>query len=340
MEPPMSYDVITIASPAAEGDMQSAGLAALSELIQPLPASEFVERHWGARFAHVPAARGKFHHLFSWDVLNEILDLQRFGPMRMRLVREGRVIDPAQYQYSTREQQGITRTSAVKERLRAGATLVINDVEDCHRPLRERVAALEALFRARINVNLYAGFGHDSGFLQHWDAQDTFILQIAGRKAWTIWNPTRRWPVRKDVADAPRPDTEPAWDGDLTDGSLFYIPRGWWHVARPLDAPCLHLTITVNNRTGLDLVASLLSQLRSHEIVRRDLPAIGDAARQQAYYDALKAAVIDALTGRDFAAAADDFLGRDVIRRPAFDLPTLDDSRTDARDGRGLPSSR
>ena len=68
---------------------------------------------------------------------------------------------------------------------------------------------------------------------------------------------TRKYPLAVDVEPTvEKPDT-PLWEGMLEDGDLLYIPRGWWHVATPLDEPTLHLTVGVNNvdrRGSVELV--------------------------------------------------------------------------------------
>ena len=48
----------------------------------------------------------------------------------------------------------------------------------------------------------------------------------------------------------------------LEAGDLLYIPRGWWHVAMPLDEPTLHLTVGVNNLTGADFLRWFADRLR------------------------------------------------------------------------------
>jgi ribosomal protein L16 Arg81 hydroxylase len=69
----------------------------------------------------------------------------------------------------------------------------------------------------------------------------------------------------------------------LSDGDLLYIPRGWWHVAMPLDEPTLHLTVGVNNPTGADLLSWFADRLRCDEQVRCDLPMFAtDEARHEA----------------------------------------------------------
>lgn len=297
--------------------------AGLADLVSPLSVSEFLARHWTREFLHVPGHPDKFDSLFSWDVLNEVLECHRFGRSRLRIVREGRSVDPAVYQLPSKDQTCSVRAREVSKLLRDGATLIVNAIDECHRPLRALVVQMEQLFKFNVNVNLYVGFGHDRGFLQHWDPQETLILQVAGTKAWNVWAPTRHWPLQPDVQDAPKPEADAIWDGQLTQGSLFYLPRGWWHVARPLDEPCMHLTVTVNTRTGVDLALWLVKRLRLADVVRQDLPTAMNATAQEQYYAALQQMIVESMASVNFGHAAKEFLRGEVTERPQFALPQL-----------------
>ena len=99
---------------------------------------------------------------------------------------------------------------------------------------------------------------------------------------------TRPHPLVADVERAEKPAGEPLWEATLEDGDLLYIPRGWWHVARPLAEPTLHLTVGVHNRTGLDLLGWLAERLRASETFRRDLPRAASTAERAARAERLR----------------------------------------------------
>jgi hypothetical protein len=153
--------------------------------------------------------------------------------------------------------------------------------------------SLERLFRVRIQVNAYAGWRTSHGFDLHWDDHDVFILQVAGRKQWKVYGMTRKYPMARDIEPTTeKPDT-PLWEGMLNDGDMLYIPRGWWHVATPLDEPTLHLTVGVNNPTGADLLSWFVDKLRAREEVRRDLPFFGDPEQQARLLERLRELFLD-----------------------------------------------
>src|SRR5260370_25400476 len=93
---------------------------------------------------------------------------------------------------------------------------------------------------------------------------------------------TRVYRVRGDQKKK-TPRATPLWEGMLEDGGMLYIPRGWWHVAVPLDEPTLHLTVGLHRPTGLDFVSWFANRLRSSVDVRDDLPRFGTSDEKEAY---------------------------------------------------------
>jgi ribosomal protein L16 Arg81 hydroxylase len=178
--------------------------------------------------------------------------------------------------------------------LREGATLVLDAVDELSEPVEELAIKLELLFREHVQVNMYAGWQTSRGFDLHWDDHDVFILQVAGRKRWSVYGETRRAPLVNDVEKAARPTCEPIWTETLEDGDLLYIPRGWWHVAEPLAEPTLHLTVGIHNRTGLDLLRWLSERMRASEAFRRDLPRASSTQERAAHLKRLREELTEA----------------------------------------------
>lgn len=250
--------------------------SSLSWLLEPHTAEEFLASSWGQTHKHIRGRAGRFASLLPWERLNEILRQHRLDFPRLRLMREGKSLPVNSYLRHTsgaRGKQSIPRLQPVKftDQLRAGATLVLDAVDELHAPLEELAADLEHVFHERIQINSYAGWHTSRGFDLHWDDHDVFILQVTGRKRWGIYGETRPHPLSGDTGN-PKPTGDAIWEATLEDGDFLYIPRGWWHVAQPLDEPTLHLTVGIHKRTGIDLLEWLAGQLRASELFRRDLP--------------------------------------------------------------------
>ncbi len=254
---------------------------ALADLLAPMPPEEFFGEFWARRVVQIPGAADKFTPLFSWPVLNRALEQHHFQPNQLSLVKEGRPVSPALYLAGTR-----VNAEALLRELAQGATLILNYCDEVHPPLRNLCRSLERLFHVDVQTNVYAGWRTDNGFNVHWDDQDNLILQVAGRKRWKVWEPTRSCPFKRDVVDtspATKPAGPPIWEGVLEPGSLLNIPRGWWHVAYPLDEPCLHLTVTVATLTGIGLLQWLAHEMKTSDAARQPVPIIASEEERRAW---------------------------------------------------------
>jgi ribosomal protein L16 Arg81 hydroxylase len=278
----------------------------LKTVIAPMPEDDFLANYWTKQFIHIPGPADKFQDLFSWDVLNDTLADHRFAFPRLALVKAAQTLPPDRYMAGTQ-----IHAPRLRHELADGATLVVNGCDEVHSPLRDLCVSLERLFHVRVSANLYAGWRVDRGFDIHWDPQDTLILQVAGRKHWKVWSPTRLYPFEQDVVDtspATKPDVPPIWDGLLEAGSVLSMPRGWWHVAYPVDEPCLHLTITVKNVNGIDLLHWLAERMKTSDAARMDVPVLATAEARRTWL---------ATVWRDLTVAWND---DDVIDRYVGDL--------------------
>jgi ribosomal protein L16 Arg81 hydroxylase len=153
---------------------------------------------------------------------------------------------------------------------------------------------------------------------------------VAGRKHWKVWNQTRQHPFKEDVVDtSTAPTDEPAWDGILEAGGLLSIPRGAWHVAYPLDEPSLHLTVTIQNHTGIDLLRWLAEQLKSSEAARMSIPLMAAPEERARWVEQVRADLADAWDD----AILDRYLGEvdaKAVPRPRISLPADADPRRNA----------
>lgn len=296
----------------------------LEHLLSPLTVDEFLTNFWGQTFKHVPGVPDKFSHLFPWQRLNEALEQHRLDFPRIRLTRDGERLEPRSYiRHSTPGQKRVAvprlRYEKLTQELNSGASLVLDAVDELYAPLRAMAEALELFFHERIQINSYASWRTSRGFDLHWDDHDVFIVQVTGRKHWMIHGITRPYPLAGDPKE-PKPTEPPLWDHILEPGDLLYIPRGFWHVAYPLNEPTLHLTVGVHNRAGLDLLRWLVNRMQSRELFRMDLPRFATRETIQAHLLQMRGELLaewnDDILNRYFAD-----LDSSAISRPRLSLP-------------------
>ncbi len=302
--------------------MRGVTIDSLAKLLEPCAPEDFLASVWGKTYKHVKGRAGKFAALMPWEHLNYILRRHRLDHPRLRLVEDGAGVPPADYlrYVSARRGRVIPRLRAAEltRLLARGTTLVLDAVDELHEPTETLASALEHFFRERVQINLYAGWHESRGFDLHWDDHDVFVLQVAGRKRWSVYGETRVNPSAGETV--PQPAGAPLWEGILEDGDLLYIPRGWWHVAVPLNEPTLHLTAGVHNRTGLDLLRWLSERLAESDLFRRDLPRFKTPEERASHAAALRRELLehwtDDLTERFFQD-----LDRRALARPHLSLP-------------------
>jgi hypothetical protein len=290
-------------------------LIVLQDILSPMSHDEFINRYFGRSFCHIQGPEGKFSNLLPWNALNRILEEHRLGPPRLRLFQSGKPIPKDKYLFPPDKHGTSLRAPELTNLLAQGATLIVDAFDELYPPVRELAEALEHVFRIYVQVNMYAGWRTDQGFLLHYDEHDTVILQIAGRKHWQVYRPTRLYPLEegKDAQPAKKPDEGPIWDNIMNDGDLLYMPRGWWHVAYPLDEPTLHLTVGLRNHRGLDFLIWVANQLSDCLEVRQDIPILADRDAQATYMTTLKKHL--------FTEWSDDLLDRFLASRDTSAMP-------------------
>ncbi len=269
----------------------------LAELVAPMPVPDFLAEVWGNGYRLFEGAAGRFADLLAWPALNEILRHHRLEPPRLRLSLDGQMVPADTYTTPVRLRRGGTyprlRMGALTEHLRNGATLVLDAVDELHDPIDALAGGLEQELREHVQVNAYGSWGSTHGFDLHWDDHDVLVIQVAGRKRWQIWGPTRRWPLFRDIEPNTTPPEKPLTEFMLTDGDVLSIPRGRWHIATAVDEPSLHLTAGITQDTGIDLLTWWVDELRADERLRRDLPRFADRQTQGAHMKELMQAMRD-----------------------------------------------
>ncbi|EWM11760.1 cupin domain-containing protein [Kutzneria sp. 744] len=314
------------------------GIPTLADLVAPIEVSQFFATVQGRTHRRFAGQAGRFARLLPWADLNRALRQHRLDFPRLRLAQDGSVVPVHTYteMVDTRRNGQVPRllNAPLSERLRAGATLVLDSVQEMFEPVGDLAAGLEHDLREKIQVNLYAGWGTTHGFDVHWDDHDAFIIQIAGRKRWRIHGVSRPFPLMRDTELPQRPEGEPIDDFMMEDGDVLYLPRGHWHDVSAVGEQSLHLTIGFNRATGVDMVAWLADQMRVDEVFREDLPRFAPAEERAQRARAIREQLVAALTDdvvdrfladRDAQAPAHSRLGLPFTATPGL-LPEGDEA--------------
>ena len=255
------------------------------ELIQPLSKAQFFCDIEGQSPRHFPGAPDRFETLFGWRDMERLLDMSSlWSDMALKLVLDGAEVPLEDYCVagSTREGQRVMVPVAARleEALGAGATLVLDRVEDLSPELAAFTRHLESVLGASVVCNVYCSWQAHPGFPSHNDTTDVYVLHLAGVKRWKIYSGRALHP--SDYAGHHYSHQSPEHhaqakgqvlqDLELSPGDVLYLPRGQYHDALAGSEACLHLSFGINRALGLDFMQVLMKSLADDAHFRQALP--------------------------------------------------------------------
>jgi bifunctional lysine-specific demethylase and histidyl-hydroxylase NO66 len=291
-------------------------------------AQEFAEGYWGrtprlSRAADLPAG---FADLIDATAVDELVSERGLRTPFMRMAKDGAVKTAASYTRGGGAGAAIADQAAddkVLTALAEGSTLVLQGLHRTWPALVGFSARLADELGHPVQINAYITPPESRGFAPHHDVHDVFVLQIAGRKHWTIHAPVVDDPLGNQRFDAfeaeiaERVAEEPQIDTVLEPGDALYLPRGTVHSAQALGETSIHLTVGVHPLTDYDLVRFLLDAVQDDPQLRASLPIgvdLDDPEVLEPRLDATVAALQKALAEVPVAAIAER-IGKNLMRR-------------------------
>ena len=245
-------------------------------LIDPLATAEFDRDYYEQRPCHIVRADADYYAgLLSIADLDAVLGTHNAAYPDISLVRGEDPIPRDAYTYAS----GRIDVRRAHKLFDEGATIVFGQLQQRLTALGELCSSIGAGLGSRLQTNIYLTPPDAQGFKPHWDTHDVFVLQISGRKHWTVYDSKVTLPLRGQEFDPGLHLPGPATDEfQLDSGSVVYIPRGVMHSARSSGEPSLHITLGVMAFTWTDfLLESVAATALQQESLRRSLPlCLGD----------------------------------------------------------------
>lgn len=155
------------------------------------------------------------------------------------------------------------------------ATIIAPHLHSYHKPLGDFVRALEPVFSASVQTNIYLTPPGAKGFRTHYDNHDVFVLQVSGAKSWRVYDEPVGKPFRGEGFEPGVHEVgDPTDEFVLRAGDAVYIPRGMMHDADAHDEEAsLHITLGLVSKTWADLVLESISKAALEtDGLRRALP--------------------------------------------------------------------
>lgn len=256
----------------------------------------FLDEEWSRAPLHRPGPEpGAFADLLTLDDVDRMVSSSLPRTPALRLVRDGRPLDPARYTRATtvggRRVTGVADAGLVWNEFSQGATIVLQALHRSWPALAAFCRDLELELTHPVQANAYVTPPAARGLAVHHDTHDVFVLQVAGTKEWSVHPPVIELPLAGQPWKASMgPPAGPLLETALRPGDSLYVPRGFPHAARAQDGVSIHLTVGVLAWTGDDVVRELVRRGADHLPLRRPLP-VGFADDEHAAEAAVAAAV-------------------------------------------------
>ena len=137
---------------------------------------------------------------------------------------------------------GYVDGAKVRAQVAAGATVVVQNLHEWHRPARLLCDRAAELFTAKAGAVAFWSPPGEEGVRVHRDDGHLFVVQICGTKRWYLYDTPR------EAADW-KPGYVDELGGaevvDLRPGQVLYLPEGIAHHTRALDTESVHVTVAI-----------------------------------------------------------------------------------------------
>ncbi|WP_460966394.1 cupin domain-containing protein [Pedococcus soli] len=292
--------------------------------IVAIDADTFAAEHWGAeplltRARDLPLP---FDDLFSEAAVDELISTRGLRTPFLRMAKEGSTLNDRAFTRGGGTGAAIADQASddlVLRQFADGATLVLQGLHRTWGPVVEFAQQLAADLGHPTQVNAYVTPPQNTGFSDHYDVHDVFVLQVSGTKRWRIRRPVLDSPLRHQPWTDRRAAVEeaarevPMIETTLEPGDCLYLPRGYLHSATALGGVSTHLTVGVHSWTrhhlADEMLKAALSRAAQDPAVRASLPLgtpLADPAARAADVELVRAAIqraVAELDATDLSAA-------------------------------------
>lgn len=278
-----------------------------SDLIAPVTVEDFTGTMAGKPHLYIPGPDDKFSNVASWEMVNRLLERTSLWNSRLlTLAKDGPTFDAEQYCQADTDIDGhaIMRPvpSLIRKHLKDGATLVLNHADTLTPELAAVSSCLQLQFSAQIKCNIYCSWQENQGFATHFDGRDVFVLHIAGKKSWNLYDGFYELPMgdspyifRLGHEENERLKGNCIERLEMTPGDLLYIPRGQYHDAIASSDASLHLTFGLVPMMGINLIDMIQVCLGDESLFHERLPHFDNPAALQTHIGRLADRLSDIL---------------------------------------------
>lgn len=209
----------------------------LEALLRPIGIDQFFERYWEHNYLHLQGRSAThYQQLMSTQDLEQIISHPDARYPAIQLAKGGQYFPREAYtrdlKFGSEVFMGVPDPQRISIEYRNGASIVLPALHRTWSPLRNLCSALEMQLDHVPHGNAYITPGNAAGFTPHYDVHEVFVLQIAGKKRWSLYPPTIKLPHRSQPFSAQGYTApSPMAQIDLSPGifcicrAAIYIPR-------------------------------------------------------------------------------------------------------------------
>lgn len=303
------------------------GHPALERLIA-VAVEEFASHYWSRQPLLSPseALPRTFDDLFSAAAVDELVSERGLRTPFLRVAKDGSTLADSAFTANGGIGAGIADQASDDKLLRlfaGGATIVLQGLHRTWPALIDFSQQLAADLGHPVQVNAYVTPPQNTGFSDHYDVHDVFVLQVEGEKLWQVRSPVNELPLRDQPWEQRKSDVTraaaqpPLLEFTMRPGDCLYLPRGFLHSATALGGVSTHLTIGVHPWTlhhlASDLASAALAEASRDRGLRESLPLgtdVSDADLLAPDVEQVRAALHRAIDAIEPSALADRLAAR------------------------------
>jgi hypothetical protein len=239
--------------------MRSSAATGILGLLNPGHLDQFFENNWEKAPYLAPEGihRGEPEIL----TLEQLEELMAAAPSASGLsIVEGHVARPI-----TQSETDPERSNIICAALLRGCTVLYSGLQLRSARIRQICRDVEnemlqhgVSLAEGVGANAYLTPPNAQGFDIHYDNHCAIIIQLHGRKGWSVFAPIDELPIaRCERPIALEKLASPILEAALSPGDVLYIPRGFPHVAHTGEDMSLHLTLSVRAMTWAEAIKAL-----------------------------------------------------------------------------------
>jgi hypothetical protein len=119
---------------------------------------------------------------------------------------------------------GLADPAGIRDALKQGGTLKLNQLEDWHRPTRDLVREIEAILPAELKAYVFYTPQENTGMRPHRDGSHVLAVQLIGAKKWRLYATPDNVDSRPGLVETNPNDF--SHEFFMEPGDVLYLPHG------------------------------------------------------------------------------------------------------------------